>query len=366
MFERIGDALPRFNVVERLFAEHDAVLAALSNAYVDILRFCIKAKDVCLAGGTNRLWKPFTQQFDIIIDEFRRHQKVVRDEMHVAHMIESKKSQELELRDRTLQEQRRRVEERLRMLDRLCKLNYRSQHRRLQRIRLEGTGSWFTEDIKFRTWVESKESGSFACYGIPGSGKTILASCVVDKMSAFFTDMNSAVCYHYCDYSERTSLDITTILGSLARQLLERIEIPERVQALIQKDEGHKKEPEDLEEILLDVLSSFANVLLVIDGLDELDHSTQDWIIRTSRNVVQGPCASTKMLLLCRSEEMKIKKAFKDSPSLSITPSNVLNDVGRFIGQTIDSKIDSGDLAIDDQALRDHIVSQLRVESADM
>ena len=49
MLARIGEALPRCQMYERLFATHEKVLAALSNVYVDVLNFCVEAKDVFLA-----------------------------------------------------------------------------------------------------------------------------------------------------------------------------------------------------------------------------------------------------------------------------------------------------------------------------
>lgn len=51
MLARIGDALPQFRIYGTLFANHEPLLVALSSAYLDVLSFCIKAKELFLQGG---------------------------------------------------------------------------------------------------------------------------------------------------------------------------------------------------------------------------------------------------------------------------------------------------------------------------
>jgi hypothetical protein len=48
MLARIGDVLPRFRIYERLYKDHERLLVALSHAYLDILRFCVRTKDFFL------------------------------------------------------------------------------------------------------------------------------------------------------------------------------------------------------------------------------------------------------------------------------------------------------------------------------
>ncbi|KAF2097104.1 hypothetical protein NA57DRAFT_77359 [Rhizodiscina lignyota] len=378
MFARIGEVLPRYAMFERLFAEHERVLAALSNAYLDILKFCNEAKKMFLtlpkksaipfSSNIKQYWKPFDQRFDELIDVFRIHSKTVHKEAEVAHMIEDRKTQALVLASRDLQEQSKKADRRRQLLRTLSSLDYRSQHRKQQKLRLEGTGSWFTEHKDFRSWVESDDSGSFACYGIPGSGKTILASFVIDKMTPFYQDLESAVCYHYCDYSERASLEAPAIFGSLAQQLLNRIEIPPDIlSTLADICDNARSIPlaDDLQEILLKSLAHFKNVLFVIDGVDELDHLTQDRVIEFEKSLHDSSCEAAKVMVFCRSEKLKIRKAF-ENPSLSITPEHVGQDVRRFVQESVESKIKAGNLDIGDASLKQVIIDDLSSGTADM
>jgi hypothetical protein len=46
MLERIGDVIPRFKAYERLFPNHEQLLYSLSVVYLDIINFCVDAKNV--------------------------------------------------------------------------------------------------------------------------------------------------------------------------------------------------------------------------------------------------------------------------------------------------------------------------------
>lgn len=99
MFARIGDVLPRFQVYEKLFPDHERLLHALSLAYVDIIEFCSDAKAVFRRGqraslaslkfGFKLMWKPFESQFDQKLENFRNHRKNVEKEAGLSHMVEA-------------------------------------------------------------------------------------------------------------------------------------------------------------------------------------------------------------------------------------------------------------------------------------
>jgi hypothetical protein len=46
MFARIGDNLPRFRILQQLFPQHERLLASLSDAYLDVIAFCVEAKEL--------------------------------------------------------------------------------------------------------------------------------------------------------------------------------------------------------------------------------------------------------------------------------------------------------------------------------
>jgi Cdc6-like AAA superfamily ATPase len=277
-------------------------------------------------------------------------------------MTEAKKARELQKQE-SIEKQRRKL------LGLLSQLDYKGHHRRLQKLRHQGTGSWLSEVPSLRSWLQSLNSGCFCCYGIPGSGKTILASSIVDSMSPFFTEIDSAICYYYCDYATTSSLDVCTILGTIIRQLLERIQIPTEIAAEIDHyfEEGATKPlPEDLLNLLAKALRPFRRVMVVLDGLDELTHSDQKVVIDIVHRLAKPSDTITKIMVFSRREERLIRPALNLYESIDISVSLVRSDLARFIMDSVNLKLDSCELSIQDPDLKQIIVDTLLEGAEDM
>jgi len=66
-------------------------------------------------------------------------------------------------------------------LDWLTSVDYSSQQNDFIARRQEGTGEWLVELDEFQQWKNNKDCILF-CPGIPGSGKTMIVSIVVDHL----------------------------------------------------------------------------------------------------------------------------------------------------------------------------------------
>lgn len=56
----------------------------------------------------------------------------------------------------------------------LSALKYDEKQRKLQKIRYGDTGSWLLKNNVFTEWLNSEKSSCLCCYGMPGSGKSVL------------------------------------------------------------------------------------------------------------------------------------------------------------------------------------------------
>lgn len=297
MFAQIGRVLPRLRTYEHLFLEHEPLLLALSDAYLDVIRFCIDAKKVFLVAKKTSaatslackiLWRPFQRRFNEYILDFQQHQEEAEKQAGVAHMIEAKKAAELERADRIKHDEVRKATRRLELLALLSKHQYKNKHDKLRRLCHQGTGSWLLKTSPFKMWLDESKSDCFCCFGILGCGKTILASSLVDALSAHFTVAERAICYHYCEYQDQSTLDSTVIIGTLIRQLIEPVDLTEEIEADILQcfDQGATTPVvEQLIKLLLMVISRFCEVFVVLDGIDELDKEGQTTIVDLIRQL---------------------------------------------------------------------------------
>ena len=86
--------------------------------------------------------------------------------------------------------------------------------------REEGTGLWFLEAPKFISWIVGN-SPTLWCPGIPGSGKTILTSMVVDHLlSTYENNSEIGVAYIYCNYREQREQTVINLVGTVLQHLL--------------------------------------------------------------------------------------------------------------------------------------------------
>ncbi|KAK0200510.1 hypothetical protein DFS33DRAFT_1387715 [Desarmillaria ectypa] len=88
--------------------------------------------------------------------------------------------------------------------------------------RVGDTGRWFLESLTFQSWVDG--SGKFPtlwCPGSPDTGKTILASIVVDHLCRQFVEENIPV---LCVFGDWQNADAKTAL-SIIRNLLKQHQI---------------------------------------------------------------------------------------------------------------------------------------------
>src|SRR5271154_5745592 len=85
--------------------------------------------------------------------------------------------------------------------------------------RQEGTGQWLLNSDELQEWLNTSRRTLF-CPGIPGAGKTIITSIVVDHLLTKFRNIaNVGTVYLYCNYQRRHEQNPEDLLLSLLKQL---------------------------------------------------------------------------------------------------------------------------------------------------
>lgn len=152
--------------------------------------------------------------------------------------------------------------------------NYHKAHKQRQ----AETGLWLPESAKFADWKESAPSRLWL-YGIPGCGKTILSSTIVEHLLQHCHDDTSVVtAYFYFYFNDTQKQDLELMLCSLLCQLLQRsVVIPKGVDALFSSCENGKRQPSAhaLLEVIRQVAQEFAHVYVVLDALDECSQRSE-------------------------------------------------------------------------------------------
>jgi Cdc6-like AAA superfamily ATPase len=105
-------------------------------------------------------------------------------------------------------------------------------------------------------------------YGLPGAGKTVLASYVIKELEKLCEPTNGRVCsYYYCHYShnqDETVPFLSWVIGQACRQINW---IPPELKRL--HDRGCEPTSADLEQVLEIILQKLDSLYIVIDAIDE-------------------------------------------------------------------------------------------------
>ncbi|KAJ6072623.1 hypothetical protein N7467_010708 [Penicillium canescens] len=157
------------------------------------------------------------------------------------------------------------------VLDWITPIDFSKKQNDLLSQTQEGTGAWFLQSDEFRSWLNSPNC-TLLCPGIPGAGKSLMSSIVVDSLKREMQDPDVQVGCIFCDYQpahRQTNIDLQlSLLKQLAvkdSQVLSNIE-------QLYSTHVEKKTLPTLQEVqtqLAKTARSYRMVYVVVDALDE-------------------------------------------------------------------------------------------------
>ena len=169
-------------------------------------------------------------------------------------------------------------QERQAILDWLSPVNYATQQNDFIGRRQEGTGRWLLNSDEFQAWLNQTKQTLF-CPGIPGAGKTMIASIVVDYLwTEFQNDANIGIAYLYCNYQQRQEQKAEDLLLSLLKQLAqEQFSVHADVKNLYKCHRTKRTRPsfDGIVKVLHSTIQLYSRVFIIIDALDECNVSNE-------------------------------------------------------------------------------------------
>ncbi|KAL9568767.1 hypothetical protein ACKAV7_007081 [Fusarium commune] len=162
------------------------------------------------------------------------------------------------------------------ILDWLTPIDYGPQQSDYFGRRQPETGNWLLESEEFLGWLTGRKQ-TLICPGIPGAGKTILTSIVVDFLySKYGHDAEIGITYIYCNSHRQHEQRISDLLASMLKQLTQcRSSIPESVRSLYDQHKSKRTRPslDQILAILQSAVAMYSRVFIIVDALDECGFS---------------------------------------------------------------------------------------------
>lgn len=199
--------------------------------------------------------------------------------------------------------------------------------------RHEGTGLWLIDSHAFLDW--RNRSNSFLwLHGIPGSGKTVLSSTIVEHLRSGTSQARLSL-YFYFDFNDKKKQTLENMLRSLVSQLY--LECPDSRGPLHQLRESPQHlSKSSLKGVLLAMLSRVNDISIVLDALDESTtrRDLLDWLRDVSET---GSC---RVLVTARREqdiESALQCWMRPEDSMNIQEGGVSGDIRAYVSHAVRS-----------------------------
>ncbi|KAF4551834.1 Ankyrin repeat-containing protein 13 [Elsinoe fawcettii] len=214
--------------------------------------------------------------------------------------------------------------------------DHSASHGRARERHFEGTGQWLLNSDIFRRWLTSGNSFLWL-HGLPGSGKTILTSSVVEYLreSSFCTTL----LYFYFDLGDISQTHIEGAVRSLLVQLCTySTKHCQTLQALWLACGRGSEQPlvQDLQQTLSAILATLPEAWIIIDALDECDTEDEHLTSRVLPWIHQTVSGSANVHLLATSRPLsKIQQSFAswvdDTQIWQITSTEQDEDISNYV-----------------------------------
>jgi hypothetical protein len=184
-----------------------------------------------------------------------------------------------------------------------------------------------------------------------------IRAAVIDTLQKTMTSPDIGLAYIYCNYKEQASQTLVNFLGSIVQQLIRRRKgIPDDVFSMYKfhKAQGTRPTRAEYSKMLRSVSTTFSQVYVVIDALDECDESSG-----TRRDLIsEFTNDAANWQLLCTSRVLgDIEQIFAKSSRLEIRASD--EDVQIYLEQSMKSEDRLGDFCKKDPTLQNAIVQNI-------
>lgn len=201
------------------------------------------------------------------------------------------------------------------------------------RERYPGTCRWLLSNSFFQQWFDLKYPAIppllWLC-GVPGAGKTVLSSLVVEETQSLRP--RPTVLYFYCQHGNSERNNFFSIARSLLLQFLEqdRDLLHYFYEKACNSGEASLRSPARIEELLHFAFDNCKSAYIIIDGVDECERDERKNISQWFKKLVEDlpPADPDRLRCLFVSQDDGIsRKDFSGIARIKITPEDSKPDL---------------------------------------
>lgn len=386
----IGRSCPTYQQFGQLYPGCVALQRALCDYYAVIIQMCIKIIDVsrrsAITQTLSSIFLPFDSEFKSFQDNLDQATKEIQVQISLASQQADKEARKLleheshvnaTFRRKWLKRYGKEHAEahqwRIDMMKReaaklkldiktnLSTIDYAKPWKQATKQRVPSTAEWLLHEPLFQQWKDNPGAATFWCSGTMGVGKTVLMSNVVTQLNAS-RKTNDIITYYFCRGDDSVSLSSRSIIGSLARQLLEQeINHAEDNSLLDLHKDSRGLNTAEIVDFTLAHLKVDLCYYIVLDGLDECDNSQVNEVARSVTRLCNKRSTDFKIICAGRPElEKQLFRVAKPRYKLSVTERKIKVDMDQYIDTILGRCLEEGQLKLQDPKLIIEISKALR------
>ncbi|RBQ98250.1 hypothetical protein FVER53590_13571 [Fusarium verticillioides] len=196
-------------------------------------------------------------------------------------------------------------------------------HNRSRKLYEDGTGSWMLRSQHWAGWLASSTRCLWV-HGIPGSGKTVLASWLIENVQSHCKRVSTrkSPCvnvYYYCYFGHHQD-ESAPFLRWVITQLSRQADVISTLTHDLYRRGGEPSTPELL-DTLEQILQVFSRVYIVIDAVDESD--PREELLEVIQTLVTDQRLCNVQILVTSREYIDIERVMENI-SVSVPMANEL------------------------------------------
>jgi Cdc6-like AAA superfamily ATPase len=210
--------------------------------------------------------------------------------------------------------------------------------------RQANTGLWFLEGEDYAAWKTNPASFIWL-YGIPGCGKTILSSTILQNILEYCAnDTGKVVAYFYFDFNDTQKQSPELMIRSLVSQLSQQcVKIPATLEALFSSCENGQRQPslDSLLEVMRSIIHEFPESYIVLDALDECTDRTE--LIAILERTIGLKLEGSHLLVTSRKErdiEISLETIVDTQNIICLQSKRVDKDIRTYVRQSLSDNKD--------------------------
>lgn len=401
MIMRIGKSSPTYQQFGQLYPCCIGLQRALCDFYAIVINLCVKIIEVsrraALKQTLSSILSPFESEFKLFLDQLNEATREISLEVLLASkqadqeakkLLEYESQQNSKFRPKalgfykkSLKQQADESEWRMKLKKRemaklktsirnnLSPIDHDRPLRQIMKQRVPTTAEWLQKEMVFDEWRDDPQTAILWCLGTIGMGKTVLMSNVVDQLRLHTArKSNEIVCYYFCCVDNEASLSARSILGSLARQILDTQIEQGKYETLLHLQEATRNlSTTELIQFLVYRLEAGEGkkYYVILDGLDECDGNQ---VQAVARAMVELCSKRIGFKILCAGRP-GLEKQFNLTAlqyRIMVNEEKVKSDMDHYILKTLEKCLEDEVLTLGDPAIIIEIYNTLRDKAGGM